>query len=861
MDIFLEPSDPAPGLQQQTPYLCIETWDGGLYRTYAHRKGRTSLIPQLLRQVPHLPLIEQPYLENLYPTPKEELQPFLQTWLYFGTIAEMLALNEISPGVRLIDEQAAKAEIDALRCKLIRQDENGKSIISAKEVLEWSLLFRERLALASDKTQRMTYLSDCLQYACILIHSFADNVEHTVRYSIAALGELFSTGLHAVASLAQPRILLPITGFSWYRDYIKPGGEVESIMLDNGWCLNHSSCTVNICRAFQLDLDTYQPAHAKEGCTCALIEADPEQVSGILRESDSFPVIGIEPSPRGNLDELKISVHQHGPGVSYVALSHVWANGLGNPASNSLPRCQMARIAKLVADLPRDAGTAGPPRLWLDTLCCPVELQTKMISLERIADVYRKAYHVLVLDTSLTAYKHEGSHPAELLVRAFGCSPWMRRLWTLQEGALSRALQIQFEDRAENNMVLLTRLFEIAREDARYMRLWQDVTNEFNQLLGFSPKAGPENTLTWPRPEITTVQRTLHFRTVSVPADEPLCISTLLNLDTKYIAQGQDANHRMIRMWELLAREKGGIPARLVFYLDEPIDVPGWRWAPRSLLASAVDDPVLGLDERVMRFHVDPADPNTFPLGVPTLLGLKVNLPGYRIAPTPILPGMPLHPWPDVINPTEDQVLVREETTGRWFRIMDWYRSKKLPFWTRKQRLAYDARENNPLCRAIDTGNCAILLDNELARDHSAHICCLVQVESAAPDDVAGHRPLKVRRERSAIMAALTATENKLMDFVKGLAESVARDASTDEFLQVQRAHRPGSEEWDAAEEKVRDVMKEVMREAYAHEELQKAVKDTMGEDIDDYIWVMIPKAFSHGVGLREAEGRWWIVD
>ncbi|GAO14019.1 hypothetical protein UVI_02035690 [Ustilaginoidea virens] len=609
MDIFLEPSDPAPGLQQQTPYLCIETWDGGLYRTYAHRKGRTSLIPQLLRQVPHLPLIEQPYLENLYPTPKEELQPFLQTWLYFGTIAEMLALNEISPGVRLIDEQAAKAEIDALRCKLIRQDENGKSIISAKEVLEWSLLFRERLALASDKTQRMTYLSDCLQYACILIHSFADNVEHTVRYSIAALGELFSTGLHAVASLAQPRILLPITGFSWYRDYIKPGGE-------------------------------------------------------------------------------------------------------------------------------------------------------------------------------------------------------------------------------------------------------------FNQLLGFSPKAGPENTLTWPRPEITTVQRTLHFRTVSVPADEPLCISTLLNLDTKYIAQGQDANHRMIRMWELLAREKGGIPARLVFYLDEPIDVPGWRWAPRSLLASAVDDPVLGLDERVMRFHVDPADPNTFPLGVPTLLGLKVNLPGYRIAPTPILPGMPLHPWPDVINPTEDQVLVREETTGRWFRIMDWYRSKKLPFWTRKQRLAYDARENNPLCRAIDTGNCAILLDNELARDHSAHICCLVQVESAAPDDVAGHRPLKVRRERSAIMAALTATENKLMDFVKGLAESVARDASTDEFLQVQRAHRPGSEEWDAAEEKVRDVMKEVMREAwYAHEELQKAVKDTMGEDIDDYIWVMIPKAFSHGVGLREAEGRWWIVD
>ena len=70
--------------------------------------------------------------------------------------------------------------------------------------------------------------------------------------------------------------------------------------------------------------------------------------------------------------------------------------------------------------------------MWLDTLCCPIEHDDKMISLERIADVYRKAYHVLVLDTSITAHSYEGSHPAELLIRAFGCSPWMRRLWTLQ---------------------------------------------------------------------------------------------------------------------------------------------------------------------------------------------------------------------------------------------------------------------------------------------------------------------------------------------------------------------------------------------------------------------------------------------
>lgn len=85
-----------------------------------------------------------------------------------------------------------------------------------------------------------------------------------------------------------------------------------------------------------------------------------------------------------------------------------------------------------MAALPLAPGTTQTPRLWLDTLCCPIELQPKLVSLARIADVYRKAHHVLVLDTSLTAFEYEASHPAELLVRAFLCSPWMRRLWTLQ---------------------------------------------------------------------------------------------------------------------------------------------------------------------------------------------------------------------------------------------------------------------------------------------------------------------------------------------------------------------------------------------------------------------------------------------
>lgn len=71
-------------------------------------------------------------------------------------------------------------------------------------------------------------------------------------------------------------------------------------------------------------------------------------------------------------------------------------------------------------------------RIWIDTLCCPIELEGKLIALERIAGVYRNAAHVLVLDSTLTGLNSQDTHPAELLLRIYCASPWMRRLWTLQ---------------------------------------------------------------------------------------------------------------------------------------------------------------------------------------------------------------------------------------------------------------------------------------------------------------------------------------------------------------------------------------------------------------------------------------------
>lgn len=116
---------------------------------------------------------------------------------------------------------------------------------------------------------------------------------------------------------------------------------------------------------------------------------------------------------------------------------------MGNPTANSLPACQIAKVARLVSQLQItvSAGKTSSPttgnhdvnyRVWIDPLLCPIEAVGKKLSLQRIPDVYRNATHVLVLDSSLMVYSAEDLSPEEILVRIFSSSAWMRRLWTLQ---------------------------------------------------------------------------------------------------------------------------------------------------------------------------------------------------------------------------------------------------------------------------------------------------------------------------------------------------------------------------------------------------------------------------------------------
>ena len=102
----------------------------------------------------------------------------------------------------------------------------------------------------------------------------------------------------------------------------------------------------------------------------------------------------------------------------------------------------MARVCSQCAILTRC--------LRCDTLCCPIEMEdAKTLALSKMYRTYEDATYVLVVDNSIRRHRLDVINFNEACARVL-YSPWMRRLWTLQEGALpakQRRLWFQFDDR------------------------------------------------------------------------------------------------------------------------------------------------------------------------------------------------------------------------------------------------------------------------------------------------------------------------------------------------------------------------------------------------------------------------------
>ena len=260
-------------------------------------------------------------------------------------------------------------------------------------------------------------------------------------------------------------------------------------------------------------------------------------------------------------------------------MSHVWVEGLGNTAANSLPACQLYRIQNMVDSTPgRTTGT--PTCFWIDSLCVPQDYKEPHLTVfrqkaNRSMDLkYKSASAVLVLDAEVQTTSVEAT-TEEHLARLF-CSSWFRSFWTLQEAVLNPNVLLQMTDGTIDMM-----------QDI-YMRMIRSTNSQtitYNFLVGLWGRLRQMQVLRNPveRPHIQDVFLSCRFRSTSQKQDEAICLSILLRLYPESILSARNDEK-----WTTFLLQQREFRKEILFIDSPKVHRKGFQWAPRSFINQAV---------------------------------------------------------------------------------------------------------------------------------------------------------------------------------------------------------------------------------------------------------------------------------
>ncbi|RDW87257.1 hypothetical protein BP5796_02951 [Coleophoma crateriformis] len=460
---------------------------------------------------------------------------------------------------------------------------------------------------------------------------------------------------HLQRSVNDPKLLEPRTGPLW-RDLEK-----------NGWCPSEiaamvdrfsvsgvffmtkirppnaeehqqgASCAYYRCGLRQLNDATYQTKH-DSGClgSCGFVHAEPEKLASILVDKDTIPLIDASTEWSNQQKTREIHLDPWYVAKSFVAISHVWADGLGNPNANALPRCQMARLSRMVQKLTGNKKTL----FWLDTICVPPDsalgneneassaAQRQRVAqnqaLTKMRQTYEASDYILVLDSWMFLEAESKMTDVEKLMRIF-CSGWNSRLWTYQEGALAKRLFFELKDGPYDVDQAILRIREFKDRSIMYT-IQGPLLIQYDSLRGFRDQK-PRNV-----EKIKFLAIALSFRKTSVAADEALCLSTLMGFNVQEIldVKAPDptvaealANARMKKFWTMFDQ----IPLAMIRFDGPTLPENGWTWAPASLLLS--ENRPLDSYRCFLTSSTKPANR--------TNLGLTVELPGLTFRSSVLL--------------------------------------------------------------------------------------------------------------------------------------------------------------------------------------------------------------------------------
>lgn len=640
------------------PLVCQGNYDGGPFLTYP---GRTDGIPDLHTTGSFPGLLPYSHQRQLTSLSRRELESFYQTWLFFGLIHEMLG------GFYVAEDFIYTCEDQCGYTKVI----STSKLTTALE--GWVARVQ---AVRADPLLTYAHVARCLclTQAALSIQAVRTDFDPNIRLSLASLGQTLTYAANRAFSMTDP-----------FQDDKCPTGWRQLIdddywkgrLLAHGWCVSevklildttfslqtlhflayldktdaeqsHHECDAQQCMLYQIDLGKYRTRHVGKDCNCVELSINSETLYKILR-SKVLPLIRVRQSQ--TLGELSVDIVPSQPTSRYVALSHVWADGLGNPYANALPRCQLSDLVKIIQKLDIAARSQDTREhcvransveqegdvkeeilLWCDTLCCPVQpREARSLALEYMYQAYLNATYVLVLDASLRRYNAESLDIDEVSMRILN-APWMRRAWTLQEGALpavTNRLWFQLDPKAVS-----LREIRINARDKFFSSIdRRGLAGDMLRRLGSFANIFLEDDSTRPRADLGNVIEALHHRSISVLSDEPLLVGNLLGLDVANILNGDGGavELRFNRLWRLTPSAMHGIPSNLLFRVGPRLAEPGLRWAPATLLVN-----------NDVNFAIRSSESDA-PAYLTTSDGLFVRLHGFRLSRASLAKGLPSH--------------------------------------------------------------------------------------------------------------------------------------------------------------------------------------------------------------------------
>lgn len=321
----------------------------------------------------------------------------------------------------------------------------------------------------------------------------------------------------------------------------------------------HARCTMKTCAMNKINMEVYSTVHVTDSCSCAYLKPPLHAVVETLSNNE-IPVVMISDTDAAEDSGLVLTCTT-ASNTPYVAISHVWADGLGSTTEVGLPTCQLRRLARLAHQLVPGGA------FWMDSLCVPERKDMRKRAIGLMYRTYREAAAVLVVDSSINSCSTRA--PLEERQLRVATSGWVQRLWTLQETAVAKVVVFEFYD----GLMAIKEL---------YASPWDVSTNPVVCFLSMSLyRLGrwEQNLGLVPEDKIYYLFDALEFRTTSKLEDETIAVSGLLGVDAFELSSLPPAQ----RMKVLLLRMRD-VPSDIALLGGPKLGEAGFRWAPKTLM-------------------------------------------------------------------------------------------------------------------------------------------------------------------------------------------------------------------------------------------------------------------------------------